>query len=81
LNWTTWFSEKRILTLASISGVYQTYHFIPQGGGNIFGQIGDDQLGVELMGHSFNDRSRYSAALLSSNDGNVGAETMDTPDV
>jgi hypothetical protein len=64
-------SEKRILTLTSISGVYQTYHFIPQGDGNIFGQIGDNQLGVELMGHSFNDRTRYSAALLSSNDGNV----------
>jgi hypothetical protein len=65
-------SEKRILTLTSISGVYQTYHFIPQGDGNIFGQIGDNQLGVEWMGHSYNDRTRISAALLSSNDGNVG---------
>jgi len=65
-------SEKRILTLTSISGVYQTYHFIPVGDGNIFGQIGDNQLGMELMGHSYDDRTRYSAALLSSNDGNVG---------
>jgi hypothetical protein len=65
-------SEKRILTLTSISGVYQTYHFIPQGDGNSFGQIGDNQLGVEWMGHSANDRTRISAALLSSNDGNVG---------
>src|SRR6202043_2221669 len=64
-------SEKRILTLTSISGVYQTYHFIPVGDGNIFGQIGDNQLGVEWLGHSANDRSRVSAALLSSNDGNV----------
>jgi hypothetical protein len=64
-------SEKRILTLTSISGVYQTYHFSPVGDGNIFGQIGDNQLGVELMGHSANDRTRYSASLLSSNDGNV----------
>ncbi len=64
-------SEKRILTLTSISGVYQTYHFIPQGDGNIFGQIGDNQLGVEWMGHSMNDRTRVSAALLSSSDGNV----------
>ncbi|MGH9530188.1 MAG: hypothetical protein ACRD2S_09760, partial [Terriglobales bacterium] len=64
-------SEKRILTLTSISGVYQTYHFIPQGDGNIFGQIGDNQLGVEWMGHSYNDRTRVSAALLSSSDGNV----------
>src|SRR6202166_3915778 len=64
-------SEKRILTLTNISGVYQTYHFIPVGDGNIFGQIGDNQLGVEWMGHSLNDRTRISAALLSSNDGNV----------
>jgi hypothetical protein len=64
-------SEKRILTLTSISGVYETYHFIPVGDGNIFGQIGDNQLGVEWMGHSANDRTRISAALLSSNDGNV----------
>ncbi|MBV9573274.1 MAG: hypothetical protein JOY93_04420 [Acidobacteriales bacterium] len=64
-------SEKRILTLTAISGVYQTYHFRPQGDGNIFGQIGDNQLGVELMGHSANDRTRYSAALLSSSDGQV----------
>jgi hypothetical protein len=65
-------SEKRILTLTSISGVYQTYHFIPVGDGNIFGQIGDNQLGVEWLGHSATDRSRVSAALLSSADGNVG---------
>ncbi len=64
-------SEKRILTLTSISGIYQTYHFIPQGDGNIFGQIGDNQLGLEWMGHSVNDRTRVSAALLSSSDGNV----------
>lgn len=64
-------SEKRILTLTGISGVYQTYHFIPVGDGNIFGQIGDNQLGVEYLGHSYNDRTRVSAALLSSNDGNV----------
>jgi hypothetical protein len=68
-------SEKRILTLTSLSGVYQTYHFIPQGDANIFGQIGDNQLGVELMGHSYNDRTRYSAALLSSSDGNVNLIT------
>ena len=64
-------SEKRIVTLTSISGVYQTYHFIPQGDANIFGQIGDNQLGLEYMGHSGDDRTRVSAAILSSNDGNV----------
>jgi hypothetical protein len=64
-------SEKRILTLTGNGGVYQTYHFIPQGDGNIFGQIGDNQLGLEYMGHSADDRTRVSAALVSSNDGNV----------
>jgi hypothetical protein len=65
-------SEKRILTLTGNGGVYQLYHFIPQGDGNVFGQMGDNQLGAELMGHSYNDRTRYAAALLSSTDGNVG---------
>src|ERR1700758_1812307 len=65
-------SEKRILTLTGNGGIYQLYHFIPVGDGNIFGQMGDNQLGVEVMGHSFNDRTRYSAALISSTDGNVG---------
>jgi hypothetical protein len=64
-------SEKRILTLTGNGGIYQTYHFIPQGDGNIFGQIGDNQLGVEYLGHSVDDRTRVSASLLSSNDGNV----------
>jgi hypothetical protein len=65
-------SEKRILTLTGNGGIYQLYHFTPVGDGNIFGKMGDNQLGVELMGHSFDDRTRYSAALLSSTDGNVG---------
>ena len=56
-------------------GIYQTYHFIPVGDNNIFGQIGDNQLGVEYMGHSMDDRTRVSAALISSSDGNVGLIT------
>ncbi len=63
-------SEKRILTLSNNGGLYQLYHFVPVGDSNIFG-LGDNQLGAELMGHSKNDRTRYSAAILSSNDGNV----------
>ncbi len=65
-------SEKRILTLTGNGGIYQLYHFSPVGDGNTFGQMGDNQLGAELMGHSADDRTRYSAALLSSNDGQVG---------
>jgi hypothetical protein len=70
-------SEKRILTLTGNGGIYQLYHFIPVTAtgvpdGNDLGQMGDNQLGVEVMGHSYNDRTRYSAALISSNDGQVG---------
>src|SRR5271169_6878279 len=65
-------SEKRILTLTTNGGIYQLYHFVPVGDGNIFGQMGANQLGAEVMGHSWNDRTRYSAAILSSNAGNVG---------
>jgi len=64
-------SEKRTLTLSASGGAYQLFHFIPVGSGNIFGQLGDNQLGVEWMGHSFNDRTRLSAAVFSSTDGNV----------
>src|SRR5260370_3590049 len=31
-------SEKRVLTLTGNGGIYQLYHFLPQGDGNIFGQ-------------------------------------------
>ena len=65
-------SEKRILTLTGNGGIYQLYHFIPVNDGNIFGQIGDNQLGVEVLGHSNDDRTRYSASILSSSDGTPG---------
>ena len=64
-------SEKRTLTLSGSGGDYQLFHFIPVGDGNIFGQVGDNQLGVEWMGHSDNDCTRLSAAVFSSTDGNV----------
>lgn len=63
-------SEKRELTLSANGAAYQIYHFIPVGDTNFFGQIGDNQLGLEWMGHSFNDRTRISAAILSTTDGN-----------
>jgi hypothetical protein len=68
-------SEKRTLWLTGNGGIYQTYHFIPVGDGNIFGQMGDNQFGLEYMGHSVDDKTRISASLLSSNDGNVGLIT------
>lgn len=64
-------SEKRTLTLSGSGGGYQLFHFIPVGDGNIFAQLGDNQLGVEWMGHSLNDRTRLSVAVFNSVDGNV----------
>ena len=63
-------SEKRSLTLSASGGGYQLFHFIPVNDGNFFGQIGDNQLGLEWMGHSANDRTRVSVAVFSSTDGN-----------
>jgi len=77
-------SEKRILTLSNTGGSYQNYHFQPLvspgsaanpvavGEGLYKFGIGDNQVGIEWMGHSKNDRTRISASLLNSNDGNPG---------
>ncbi len=62
-------SEKRILTLTSLAGTYQNYHFQPVGETTYVVGIGDNQVGVEWMGHSKDDRTRVSASLLNSNDG------------
>jgi hypothetical protein len=72
-------SEKRILTLTNVSGVYENYHFQPFSSkgvpeGYTFG-IGDNQLGLEWMGHSKDDRWRASASLLSENEGTPGLPT------
>ena len=64
-------SEKRFLFLSANGGLYQNYHFVPVGDSTNFG-LGDNQLGVELEGHSDNSYRRFSVAVLSSNEGNVG---------
>ena len=68
-------SEKRIMTLSANGGLFQLYHFVPVGDVNAWG-LGDNQLGMEVSGHSKNDYTRYSAAVLSSSDGNVGLPTI-----
>jgi len=77
----TLISEQRILTLNNTGGTYYNYHFHPPGDRNFFGGIGDNQLGVELMGHSDDSHTRYSIAMLSSNDGNQGLPTNKSYDV
>jgi hypothetical protein len=73
-------SEKRILTLSGSGGFYQLYHYTPFSAPNTITDInltseGDNQLGVELSGHSPDDRTRYAATLVSSGDGTPGLPT------
>lgn len=62
-------SEKRIVTLSNVGGLYQNYHFQPLGEALYKNGMGDNQVGVEWMGHSIDGRTRVSASLLNSNDG------------
>ena len=64
-------SEKRFLFLSGNGGLYQSYHYDVPGTINDFG-YGDNQLGIEIAGHSRNSYTRYSVSVLSSNDGNPG---------
>jgi hypothetical protein len=80
-------SEKRILTLTNVAGVYANYHFQPlvspgnPGTPGVVAEslytvgIGDNQVGLEWMGHSKDDRTRVSASVLSSKDGQPGPVT------
>ncbi len=71
-------SEKRFLFLSNNGGLYQIYHFNVPGGTNDFG-YGDNQIGIELMGHSKNSYTRYSVAMMSSNEGGVGLTNSVAP--
>ena len=64
-------SEKRIITLSNNGSFYQSYHFLPVGDGTTFG-LGDNQIGVEWLGHSSTSYSRASVAILSGVDGVPG---------
>lgn len=74
-------SEKRFLALTASGGFFQLYHFTPTTDINSFGGIGNNQLGIELMGHSRNSYTRYAVSLLSSNNGQVNLPTSQTYDV
>lgn len=66
-------SEKRITWLSNNGGFYNAYHYLPVGSSNNFG-LGDNQIGAELSGHSINSYTRYSFALLSTDDGEPGLQ-------
>jgi len=74
-------SQERSLALSNTGGSYYNYFFTPNGDSNVFGGIGGNPLGVELMGHSDSDHSRYSVAVVSSNSGSPGLPTNQTYDV
>ena len=76
---TTSISEKRFLFLSDNGGSYQSYHFEAPGSNVDFG-MGDNQIGAELSGHSLNSYTRYSAALLTSSDGDPGSENFSSYD-
>src|SRR2546426_3050090 len=72
-------SEKRIVLLSNNGGLYQSYHFIPLSDNTNF-ELGANQLGVELMGHSLNSYTRYSLAVLSGTNGETGLGAGSTYD-
>ena len=72
-------SEKRFLFLSGNGGSYQAYHFEAPGSNVDFG-LGDNQIGAELSGHSLNSYTRYSAALLTSSDGDPSSENFSSYD-
>jgi hypothetical protein len=74
-------SQERSLLLNNSGGLYYNYFFTPPGDKNFFAGIGAQQLGVELQGHSDNDYTRYSVAVLSSNDAQTGLPSNQTYDV
>jgi hypothetical protein len=64
-------SEKRMMTFSNVGGAYELYHFAPVGDVNDF-SFGENQIGVELMGHSADDHTRYAASVVSSTNGGLG---------
>src|SRR6266536_124205 len=64
-------SEKRFTWLSANGGQLYAYHYLPVGSTNNFG-FGDNQIGAEFSGHSLNSYTRYSVALLTTDDGEPG---------
>lgn len=64
-------SEKRFTWLSNNGGFLYAYHFLPPGSANNFG-FGDNQIGAEFSGHSFNSYTRYAVSVLTTDDGEPG---------
>jgi hypothetical protein len=74
-------SQERLLTLSNTGGVYYNYFFTPPGDNNFFSGIGLTQLGVEVLGHSDDDHTRYSAAVVTDSNGQTGLPSNQSYDV
>jgi hypothetical protein len=74
-------SQERSLIVNNSGGLYYNYFFTPQGDNNVFAGIGFPQLGVELEGHSDNDSTRYSVAVVSNSNGSTGPPSNQAYDV
>jgi hypothetical protein len=74
-------SQERSLTASNTGGGYYNYFFTPPGDNNFFGGIGFPQLGAELLGHSENDYTRYSVAVVTDSNGATGLPSNQDYDV
>ena len=74
-------SVERSLTMSNTGGGYYAYFFTPPGDNNFFAGIGFPQIGVELLGHSENDDTRYSVAVVNNSNGAGGAPSNEAYDV
>lgn len=74
-------SVERSLILNNTGAAYYNYFFTPPRDNNYFQGIGLPQLGVELSGHSDNDYTRYSVAVVSNTNGATGLPSNKAYDV
>jgi hypothetical protein len=74
-------SQERILTISNTGGAYYNYFFTPPRDNNFFAGIGFPQLGVELLGHSDSDATRYSVAVVTDSNGQTGLPSNQAYDV
>jgi hypothetical protein len=74
-------SQERVLTISNTGAPYYNYFFTPPGDNNFFTGIGNDQLGIEVSGHSENDYTRYSVAVVNNSNGETGLPAGQTYNV
>jgi len=74
-------SQERMLTLNNTGGLYYNYFFTPQGDDNFFQGIGFPQLGVEVLGRSDDDSTRYSVAVVTNSNGQSGLPSSNRYDL